>query len=139
MQVFLTYGTHDQEWARAVATALSQGGHQVWVDDVDLFPGENWASKRGKALAQSEVMVVLISPDAMESPLVRRDIAFALGEKKYANRVVPVILEPTARMPWFLRTLPLVEDEGNRDETVALVRSAVDRLRAEPTLSGNPG
>ena len=108
MKVFLSYARPDREVAKELASHLKEAGHNVWFADGALFPGENWALGVGKALNDSEAMVVLLSPQAMKSEWVRKDIEFALGAQQYQGRLIPVIVKPTADIPWILRKFPLV-------------------------------
>lgn len=108
MRVFLSYAESDRAVAREIASRLEAEGHEVWSADNALFPGENAALEAGKALEKSEAMVALISPQAMKSSWVRREIQFALGAPQYRGRLIPVIVKPTANMPWILKKLPSV-------------------------------
>ena len=108
MKVFLSYAEADREAAKRLASHLEEAGHRVWYRDGALFPGENWALEIGKALDHSEAMVVLLSPQGMKSDWVRKEIEFALGASQYRGRLIPVMLKPTADIPWILKKLPIV-------------------------------
>ena len=61
-------------------------------------------------------MVVLLTPDAISSPWVRREMEYALGAKRYSNRLIPVAIGdrdriPAHDVPWIVRQLPWVELE----------------------------
>jgi len=108
MKVFLSYAQSDREVAKELVSHLEKAGHNVWFADDALFPGENWALEVGKALDESEAMVVLLSPQAMKSDWVRKEIEFALGARQYRGRLIPVMVKPTADIPWILKRLPIV-------------------------------
>lgn len=108
MKVFLSYVQSDREVAKELAGLLEKAGHDVWFADDALFPGENWASQIGKALKESEAMVVLLSPLAMKSDWVRQEIEFALGASQFQGRLIPVMVKSTADIPWILKKLPIV-------------------------------
>jgi len=44
-------------------------------------------------------MIVLLSPEAVQSPNVIHEIGLALGSEKYKGRVLPVLLRPTENIP----------------------------------------
>jgi hypothetical protein len=50
MKVFLSYAAEDKALARDLATRLNADGFDVWAVDQEVFPGENFALKIGKAL-----------------------------------------------------------------------------------------
>ncbi len=71
-------------------------------------------------------MVVLVSPDAMRSEHVRREIEYALGNPGYEGRLFPVQVRPTPSMPWILRELKIF----NAAQGAAKVSEAItDALR----------
>src|SRR5437764_657828 len=108
MRVFLSYSESDREPAKELASHLEKMGHSVWYRDGALFPGDNWALEIGKALDHSEAMVLLISPEAMKSDWVRKEIEFALGAVQYRGRLIPVMVKPASNIPWILKKLPVV-------------------------------
>ena len=108
-KVFLSYAHSDLAVARQVATQLEDAGHKVWFADDAIFMGKNFALEAGKALEKSDAMVVLISPESMKSDWVRRDIDFALSAPQYRGRLIPVIVKPTAKIPWILKKFPNVQ------------------------------
>ena len=105
MSVFISYALEDQEWARELMSRLSESGIEVWDPALHVFPGDNWALKIGQALEKSNAMVVLLSPAAAKSEPVQRDVQYALGSKRFKNRLIPVMIKSTTRFPWILKDL----------------------------------
>ena len=99
MKVFLSHSHADAPLAARVSAALQRSGLEVWDTDLDVLPGDNWAAAVGRALEESEAMVVLLTPGAINSPNVRREIEYALGAKRYSNRLIPVAVGDRARLP----------------------------------------
>lgn len=108
-KVFISYAQQDRDYARKLAEHLTDAGMTVVDPMNDLGAGENWFLEIGKALAEADSMVVIISPDFVDSPWVRSQLQYALGSRNYEQRVVSVILRPTKNIPWILRELPQVE------------------------------
>ncbi|MEX2215419.1 MAG: toll/interleukin-1 receptor domain-containing protein [Phycisphaeraceae bacterium] len=113
MKVFLSHSDKDGPVAEKLAASLTQAGLEVWRTAL-LLPGDNWASKLAEALETSDAMVVLISPDAMASTHVRREIDFALGSTNYKDRLVPVQIRATKNIPWILNRLHVVRADPRR-------------------------
>lgn len=116
MKVFLSHAHSDAALAQQISNALAENGLEVWDSEQDLFPGDNWAGEVARALEESEAMVVLLTPEAMNSPHVRHEISYALGAKNYSNRLFPVVVGlaedfPVRSVPWIVRELPWVELE----------------------------
>lgn len=134
MQVFLSYSQKDEPLARKMMATLEQAGLDVWDAKREILPGDNWGEKIGKGLKKSDAMVVLLSPESVESPNVKRDIEYALVNRAFEQRLIPVIVGdpqriPSEKIPWILRRLTMISlpDNGRTegfDQVVAALRAA---------------
>lgn len=134
MKVFVSHSHADSELAARISKALRNEGLDVWDSDLDLLPGDNWAAEVARALEESEAMVVLMTVDALSSPWVRREMEYALGAKRYSNRLIPVAVGdresiPVHDVPWIVRRLPWVELE-DRGQVPAGVERIADAIRS---------
>lgn len=132
MSVFISHSEADETVARELSRRLHALGVAVW-DEKEVLPGDNLALKLGKALEKSEAVIVLLSPSALKSRLVRSEIQFALGSKKLQNRLLPVVVRPVRerQIPWILRKfnlLSLIGDPvaGSRRVAKALRQIEID-------------
>lgn len=105
IQVFISHAQGDAKLAKELSQYLEAQGFRVFDPAVELFPSDNWHLETGKALEASQAMVVLISPEAVNSAWVQSEIQYALGAKQFAGRLIPVEVEPTQDVPWILRRL----------------------------------
>ena len=128
MKVFLSYALDDKEAARDFARRLSEEGLDVWFDEWQLQPGDNWSKEVGRALDQSDAMIVLITPEAMKSKGVRGEIEYALMTPRFEGLLIPLVLKPSDEMPWILDRMAI---RGDRSRPAA-VRKIVDALQAKP-------
>ena len=134
MKVFVSHSHADAELAARISEALQEMGLDVWDSDLNLLPGDNWAAEVARALEESDAMVVLLTPDAINSPWVRREMEYALGAKRYSNRLIPVAIGnrdciPTNDIPWIVRQMPWVELEDWGQGTAGIERIA-DAIRS---------
>ena len=91
MKVFITHSHGNRPLVRQVVKTLKQAGLDVWDDEYDTYPCDNWAKVTGQALEQSDALVVLVTPDALDSVIVHRDVGFALTNIQFEYRVIPVL------------------------------------------------
>ncbi len=129
MQVFISYAHKDEAIAKEISSQLSEAGLKVWLGARELLPGENWSLGVGKALERSNAMVVLLSPDAVKSEVVRREVAFALASPRYEERVVPVVIRPTKEVPWFLARLQAIQGFGGSRMSKQIAQKIADALK----------
>jgi len=108
MKVFISHAAKDSAAAETLAKALTEQGHGVVYPNDDLFPGDNWSLKIGRALEEAKAMVVLLSPDAMASPSVQGEISYAIASPRFKGRLIPVMLRKTTHFPWILKKLQVV-------------------------------
>lgn len=127
MRVFISYAPTDRAWAEDLFRELTNEGLDVWLDAKELLPGDNWYLEAGQALRDSDAMVVLLSPSAVEAESVQRDVQYALGSERFQDRVIPVVLEPSEKLPWILNRMRSLH--GSPAEVAELI---ADRLKQPP-------
>ena len=133
MKLFISYAKADEKYADVLRAALSKHAIQVWNPDLQIAPGENWALKYGKALENSDAVVVLLSPDAAKSDAVAHEIQYALLSPQFRDRLIPVLVRPTDDVPWILRTMKMIRATKDADETAQKILHA---LRRAPATAG---
>jgi hypothetical protein len=110
--VFVSYAREDSDLALRLAADLKARGANVWLDQLDIRPGQQWDRAVERALMACDEMLVIISPAALESNNVMDEIAFALDEGKM---VIPV-LHGECRLPIRLRRLQHIDFRSNYDQ-----------------------
>jgi hypothetical protein len=128
-RVFLSYAHKDEKLAHAIAEDLRAAGFAVWDPIAKLQPGENWALEVGKALRDAEAMVVLLSPAALGSEHVKRDIEYALGDVRFKGRLLPVVIRPVKEIPWILETLQVLRIEADPERGRRRVVEVLRRIQ----------
>jgi WD40 repeat protein len=86
--VFISYARKDQEFVRALQSALSDADLTAWVDWEDIAPSAEWMSEIEGAIESSDNFLFVVSPDSVASPTCRREAEHADEHRK---RVVPVV------------------------------------------------
>ena len=78
---FISYAHSDRSEVCGVLRFLQQRGIRFWYDK-GIEPGEEWPEKVALRLAESGVVVVMLSAAALASANVRREVNLALSENK---------------------------------------------------------
>ncbi|MBE2271748.1 MAG: TIR domain-containing protein [Anaerolinea sp.] len=93
---FISYSSADRVLAEGLVSRLREAHYRVWID-VDGIPGgAQWEQAIYAALDEAQVCLVLITPDAVASAWVKREIEIARAKPK------PVI-------PLLMRDIPLTD------------------------------
>src|SRR5689334_22099210 len=107
-QIFISYSRKDIDFARKLAGDLEKAGYEVWWDLTDLRGGDDWVRMIPDAIAASEFVIVVLSPNSVISDWVRKEYTQALSLRK---RVIPIMLAQT-RVPFSLNTINYVDFTG---------------------------
>lgn len=128
--VFISYKREDRERARAIAKRVAASGFDVWWD-VDLLAGQNFADEINSVVNKSKAVVVLWTPNSVQSNWVRAETALAMNR----GTLVPVWLEKTdLPIPYnTLHTYDLTGWSGDvDDERLLPLLDAVYRIVGQP-------
>ena len=93
LKVFISYSRQDSDFARRLATSLSRQGADIWIDIEDIPPGVKWSSAVQDGLDTCAVMVLIVSPDALQSSNVEDEWQYYHEHRK---PIIPVLCRPTA-------------------------------------------
>jgi hypothetical protein len=135
MKVFISYSHETKALAKKVGEALKRAGLEAWNHEQEILPGDNWAQKIAQALEESQAMVVLLSPDSLDSTMVRREIEYALSSKHFNKRLIPVLVGseddlPLEKLPWILSHLNVIKMPayGRQEEGIDRITQALQAV-----------
>ena len=134
MATFVSYAREDRDIALRLTDDLRAAGVDVWIDHRNIRGGDPWDEAVETALRQSPTMLVILSPDAVQSRSVMDEVSYALEEGK---RVVPV-LHRACKIPLRMRRLQYVELSPEYAEGLARVVSALQGVTAPPVVTPAP-
>ena len=92
--VFISHSARDTDWARLFAQALKQRGVTVWIDDLDVLPGESLRDALESGLRGSDVIVALMDPEYPAMPNLFFELGAAWSMGKKIVPIVPKDLDP---------------------------------------------
>jgi hypothetical protein len=97
--IFISYRRQepDLSFARQLVADLGEAGHKVWIDIEGIEGGTTWTDEIQRAVETCYAYVIIISPDSLESPWVRKELLYALNEKP--GRVFPVLYRAVPKLP----------------------------------------
>lgn len=134
MTTFVSYAREDRDIALRLADDLRAAGIDVWIDQHNIRAGEQWDQAVERALEQSLTMLVILSPDAVQSRSVMDEVSYSLEEGK---RVVPV-LHRACKIPLRMRRLQYVELTSSYAEGFSRVVNALQNASATSVVTPAP-
>lgn len=93
MTVFISYSRKDRKYAKEIYHILTSNNIDCWMDKKDISTGRNFDMNIARALANSQLVLVVMTPHAAESQYVCDEIAFAKNNDK------PIIPLSVAEVP----------------------------------------
>lgn len=109
--IFISYAARDRAWASVFASELESRGLHAWFDQAEIGWGDRWEDKLEKALRQSPVIAILLSPDYLTSPSALFELGAAVGGNK---RIFPIVTQDveSSALPSLFRDRKLLQEKS---------------------------
>ena len=133
-EVFLSHASADRVLAEKIVRSLEAHGIRVWYSKKNLKGAQAWHDEIGRALARCDWLIVLLTPAAVRSTWVKHEVTYALIEKRYKQRIVPVLARACRhrRLSWTLASMQMIDFRRNFDGGVKnLLRIWNMRIRTD--------
>ena len=114
-EVFLSHASGDRRFADQLARTLRKHGIKVWYSRTQLRGAQQWQDEIGLALRRCDWFVVILSPKAVKSMWVKRELSYALIQARFQNKIVPVLRRQCdyERLHWALAGTQIVNLTGD--------------------------
>jgi hypothetical protein len=107
--VFMSYSRREVPFVNALVDDLEDQGFNVWLDYRSLIPGTPWAEQIDSGIAESEVILLVVSKASMASKYVEMEWQQVI---KLDKRVILLIFE-AMDLPTELECFEWVDFRGN--------------------------
>ena len=87
-RLFVSYSRKDSEFSEELRDALQAHGLEVCVDTHDIAPGENWRERLGRLIESADIVLFVLSPDAVSSTVCDWEVRCA---ERLGKRILPVL------------------------------------------------
>lgn len=103
-EIFLSHAGQDRAFAREVAEALRRHGVPVWYSETEIQGGQRWHDEIGAALERCDWFLLVLSPAAVESMWVKREVLYALEEARFEDKILLLNHKPcmVRKLSWVL-------------------------------------
>jgi TIR domain len=98
------------------------------MDKLDILPGEDFRQAIQRALTECHRMLVVLSPDFVDSEEAQAEVNFAILKRK---QIFP-ILHRQCDLPYRLSTLQYIDFTGSYPEALGELRTSLSRTSNSP-------
>ena len=89
-RLFISHSSHDDGFVRGIQQALGNFKQDVWIDSRELRGGDPLWQEIKKGIEEASAYAVVVSPDALQSKWVGKELRHALeGAETARQRQVP--------------------------------------------------
>ena len=92
-EVFLSHSSKDQAFAGRLAAVLGRHGLKVFYSRKSIRGAQQWHDEIGQALARCNWFLLVLSPAAVDSEWVKRELVYALQSRRYRKHIAPLLLK----------------------------------------------
>lgn len=124
-EVFLSHSSKDREIATEIAEVIRSHGIPVWYSKTNIVGAQEWHDEIGAALKRCNWFVLVLSPSALRSAWVKNELLFALNQRRFKNRIVPLLYKSCKyeRLSWTLSNFQIIDfRESSQDGYRELLR-----------------
>jgi hypothetical protein len=114
-EVFLSHASQDHDKALRLRDLLVAHGVPVWFSPNHIRGAQQWQDEIGEALARCAWFMVLLTPNAVKSMWVKRELRYALIEKRYQERIIPLLFKKCdiRALSWILPQFQVIDFTGD--------------------------
>jgi formylglycine-generating enzyme required for sulfatase activity len=146
-QIFLSYAREDEAQVRGIYCRLIDAGFEVWMDKIDLLPGQRWQQEIPRAIRRADFILIFFSTNSVaKRGYVQREFRLALDTLEEmppdAIHTIPIRLDD-CQIPEQFHHLQWsdISEEGEFDRIVRALRFGMGQRQPftpEPALEPPP-
>jgi len=125
-RIFISYSRKDMDFADRLDGALKARSFEPLIDRTEIYSFEDWWKRIQALIGQADTIIFVLSPDAVDSDICRREVAFAASLNK---RFAPIVYRPVniSKVPTELSRLNFIsfEDGSNFDRNADQLEDAL--------------
>jgi hypothetical protein len=124
---FFSYSRTDADFVLRLCRDLRAAGISIWLDKLDIRPGEDWDESIARGLAECGRMVIVLSPTSVASNNVLDEVGYALSKK---TPIIPILFQD-CEVPYRLSRIQYIDfrnsyNDGLKELLLAMQGSMVD-------------
>ena len=117
-EVFLSHSNRDRPFVRKLVDVLRRHGIPVWYSETNIQGAQQWHDEIGAALRRCDWFVLVLSPHAVESKWVKRELLYSLQHDRFEGRIAPLLYRCCSHddLSWTLSQMQMVDFTSGFDD-----------------------
>ena len=117
-EVFVSHSHKDRAFVESLVRVLRQHRIAAWYSEADIQGAQQWHDEIGKALQRCDWFIVVLSPDAVKSKWVQRELLYSLQQDRFEGRIAPVMHRScdVEQLSWTLPQLQIIDFTRSFDD-----------------------
>ena len=114
---FLSHSHHDRRFAQRLESTLNSHGVPVWYSPTQIRGSQQWLDEIGKALKRCDWFIIVLSPQAVKSIWVKRELDYAIRHRRFNERIIPIKYRDCqhTKLSWTLDGIQTVDFTKERE------------------------
>jgi predicted ATPase len=133
INIFISYAHADSAFVDRIDADLRQQGFATWVDRQRLAGGQRWRRELQEAVERTQVLLIVLSPDAVASDNVQIEYDYALAEHKV---VIPLYYRQ-CNVPMELRAIQWIDFRHRYEQGFEALLDALHRQQGRAGASSS--
>jgi hypothetical protein len=110
-ELFISHASSDRRFVDRLVEVFDRHRIRYWYSPSHLVGAQQWHDEIGRALERCDWFLVVISPAALNSIWVKRELRYALLAKRFNDRIVPAVARAChyRKMSWTLEAIQRID------------------------------
>ena len=135
ISLFISYAHADSPFVDRLEADLQQQGFDPWVDRQRLKGGQRWRRELQEAVKRAQVLLIVLSPDAIASENVQIEYDYVL---ELGNVVIPLYYRQ-CEVPMELRAIQWIDFRHSYEQGISALLDTLHRHQQRAVTSDSSG
>jgi hypothetical protein len=128
LRAFISYSTADRDFANRLCAELKKHAIEPFIDYASIRAGDDWMERLGSEVLNSNIVLLVVSPDSVQAKWVRREVTFAESNN------IPVIplMHRATKLPIWLSDTQFADFQTDFENGLQVLLLA---LQPEPAIT----
>jgi hypothetical protein len=115
--VFISHSSRDRVFVEKIVAVLRRHGIACWYAPTNILGAQQWQDEIGRALRRCNWFLLVLSKNALKSKWVKRELAYALEDDRYNDRILSIVKTPGKYfdLSWTLSSSQRIDFTGDFD------------------------